>query len=114
MNEFLKILLIIALSSVKFMAGPPFYYFNKQYSFTFFETIGLSVLGGMVGVVVFAFFSDLLFKFWHFISQSFKKAFAKKEVFSTPKADIEGDYEINYSFVPSVNTKKSSIQEIEG
>ena len=106
MNEFLKILLIIALSSVKFMAGPPFYYFNKQYYFTYFETIGLSVLGGMVGVVAFAFFSDLLFRFWHFIVQLFKKVFRRKEIFSTPKADIGGDYEINYSYVPKEAKKK--------
>jgi hypothetical protein len=106
MNEFLKILLVIALSSVKFMAGPPFYYFNKQYTFTFFETISLSVLGGMVGVVIFVNFSDLLFQFWHFIIHKFIKLFAKKEVFSQPEADIEGNYEIKYSYVPIASKRK--------
>jgi hypothetical protein len=106
MNEFLKILLIIALSSVKFMAGPPFYYFNKQYTFTFFETIALSVVGGMVGVIVFAYFTDLLVEIWHFIKHKFSKPFNKKEeIFSPPDADITGNIVINYPYTAASKKK---------
>ena len=57
MSEFVKIILIILLSSVKFAAGPPFAYYDQRYDFTFFETVIYSLLGGMLGVWVFTFFS---------------------------------------------------------
>ncbi len=79
------------------MAGPPFYYFNKQYTFTFFETIFFSVLGGMVGVVVFSFFSDLLFQFWHFIHHKFTKVITKREKVLTRAGSVEGANDIKYS-----------------
>ncbi|MBK8876124.1 MAG: hypothetical protein IPN13_20495 [Bacteroidetes bacterium] len=36
------------LSSVKFVAGPPFAYYDERYDFSFFETVIYCVLGGMV------------------------------------------------------------------
>lgn len=57
MSEFVKIILIILLSSVKFAAGPPFAYFDERYDFTFYETVLYCLLGGMLGVWVFTFFS---------------------------------------------------------
>lgn len=57
MSEFVKIILIILLSSVKFVAGPPFAYFDERYDFTFYETVLYCLLGGMLGVWVFTFFS---------------------------------------------------------
>jgi len=56
-SEFVKIILIILLSSVKFAAGPPFAYYDQRYDFTFFETVIYSLIGGMLGVWVFTFFS---------------------------------------------------------
>ncbi|MEI6815023.1 MAG: hypothetical protein WCL14_00325 [Bacteroidota bacterium] len=106
MGEFLKILLIIALSSVKFIAGPPFYYFNKQYSFTFFETITLSVLGGMIGVVAFSYFSDWLFQIWHYIRMHYFKTFKRKELFSSHVADEEGKIDIKNSYIAATNKRK--------
>jgi hypothetical protein len=57
MGEFLKVLLIILVSSVKFVAGPTFAYFDENYEFTFLETVLYCVTGGMLGVWIFTFFS---------------------------------------------------------
>ena len=51
MQEIIKIIQVILLSSVKFLTGPTFAYYNKSYEFSFFEVILYSVLGGMLGVV---------------------------------------------------------------
>ncbi len=42
---------------MKFVAGPPFAYYDDRYDFTFFETVLFCVIGGMLGVGVFTFFS---------------------------------------------------------
>lgn len=78
MSEFVKIILIILLSSVKFAAGPPFAYYDQRYDFTFFETVIYSLIGGMLGVWVFTFFSlEIQFgidwvkkKFFHAVSKT--------------------------------------------
>lgn len=85
MSEFVKIILIILLSSVKFAAGPPFAYYDQRYDFTFFETVIYSLIGGMLGVWVFTFFSlEIQFaidwikkKFFHAVS---KRPFGKSSV----------------------------------
>lgn len=57
MEELLRIVLIILVSSVKFVAGPTFAYLDRDYGFTFFETVSYCVAGGMLGVWFFTFFS---------------------------------------------------------
>ncbi|MFM7823352.1 MAG: hypothetical protein ACKPB3_06205, partial [Bacteroidota bacterium] len=57
MEELLRIILIILVSSVKFVAGPTFAYLDRDYGFTFFETVTYCVVGGMLGVWFFTFFS---------------------------------------------------------
>ena len=90
---------MILLSSVKFIAGPPFAYYNKQYDFSFFETVLYSVLGGMLGVFVFTFFTEQLTKLWHWIKHQIKIIFKKKEVFSEPVVDFEKQVEVHYLYV---------------
>ena len=46
MIEFWKIVQVILLSSVKFVAGPAFAYYNKQHEFTLPETVIYCVIGG--------------------------------------------------------------------
>jgi hypothetical protein len=106
MSEFVKILLVILLSSVKFVAGPPFAFYDKRYDFSFFETVLYCVIGGMLGVFIFTFFSKQLFRFWHYIKMKFKKTFKrKKEIFSDPVADINADVEIHYEYISSTSKK---------
>lgn len=57
MEGLLKIVFVVLVSSVKFVAGPSFAYLNDEYRFTFFETVSYCVAGGMLGVWVFTFFS---------------------------------------------------------
>ncbi|MEP7264701.1 MAG: hypothetical protein ABI772_09385 [Bacteroidota bacterium] len=106
MSEFIKILLVILLSSVKFVAGPFFAYSDKRYDFSFFETVLYCVIGGMLGVFIFTYFSKQLFRFWHYVKLRFRKAFKKKEIFSEPVADVNVDLEIHYEYVESNSSKK--------
>lgn len=99
MGETGKIILVILLSSVKFIAGPPFAYYNKQYDFTFFETVFYSVLGGMLGVFVFTYFSTQMTRLWHWIREKFKRVFNKQEVFSPPTVDVDEQVEVHYTYV---------------
>ena len=106
MGEIIKIILVILLSSVKFVAGPPFAYYDKKYDFSFFETVLYCVIGGMLGVVLFTFFSKPLFQFWHYFKHKIVKAFRKKPVFSEPVADIDTPVEIHYEYIKSGKTRK--------
>ena len=106
MSEFSKILLIILLSSVKFVAGPPFAYYDNRYNFSFIETVSYCVIGGMLGVFIFTFFSRQLLKFWHFMKLKIRSVFKKKEIFSEPVADVEANLEIHYEYVASSAPKK--------
>ncbi len=107
MSEFVKILLIILLSSVKFVAGPPFAYFDERYDFSFFETVLYCVIGGMLGVWVFTFFSLEIQLTWDWIKHRFKKMVNYRPVFSKPKA-TESGISINYTYVenPKAIVKK--------
>ncbi len=105
MSEVWKIILIILLSSVKFVAGPPFAYFDKRHDFTFFETVLYTVVGGLLGVIVFTFFSKPLFNAWHWIVEKVKKIFSKKQIFDDPVADAENIH-VNYVYVDKHYRKK--------
>ena len=107
MEEFVKIILLILISSVKFIAGPPFAYYDTKYDFTFFETNFYCVTGGTLGVVVFTYFSKVLFQFWHYLKLKIKKAFKKKEPFSEPEADIDKKLEIHYEYLSTATPKKA-------
>jgi hypothetical protein len=105
LSEFVKIILIILLSSVKFAAGPPFAYFDERYDFSFFETVIYCVTGGMLGVWVFTFFSLEIQIGISWMKRQLKKAVRKPQLFSKPKT-TEGDIEINYEFVGSGQPEK--------
>ncbi|MBT8195888.1 MAG: hypothetical protein KJO64_05645, partial [Bacteroidia bacterium] len=86
--EIVKILLVVLLSSVKFIAGPPFAYYDNQYDFSFLETNIYCITGGMLGVLLFSFFSEQIDKFWHWLKPKVLKLierFLKKEVKPAPK-----------------------------
>jgi hypothetical protein len=97
-SELLKIVLIILLSSVKFVAGPPFAYFDERYDFSFFETVLYCVMGGMLGVWFFTFFSLEVQLTVHWVKRQLKKAVRKPQIFSKPRS-TEGEIEITYSLV---------------
>ncbi|MBL7924396.1 MAG: small multi-drug export protein [Bacteroidia bacterium] len=99
MNEFWKIVQVILLSSVKFVAGPPFAYYDQRYDFTFFETVLYCVIGGVLGVIIFTFLSRPFFMAEHWLYMKIKKLFQKKATFSEPVADVEGNLEVHYEYI---------------
>jgi hypothetical protein len=105
-NEFFKILTFILLSSVKFAVGPAYVYLNDSYDFSFFETNLYAIIGGMLGVVVFMYFSEWMLDAWHWIKNYFRKKFKPKQLFSDPVADVEVELDIKYSYVPNEHRNK--------
>jgi hypothetical protein len=104
--ELSKILFLILISSVKFVAGPFFAYYDEKYDFTFFERFLYPVIGGMLGVVVFSYFSDTLKFAWDWIKFKFKKRKSRNEqVFSDPVSDTGENISVNYSYVTSEEDK---------
>ena len=91
---------------MKFVAGPPFAYYDNRYEFTFLETVSYCVIGGTLGVVIFTFFSTHLFAFSHFLRVKINKLFRKKTVFSEPVADVDAPVEIRYEYIDTAARKK--------
>jgi len=88
LNEIVKILLVVLLSSVKFIAGPPFAYYDNQYDFSFLETNIYCITGGMLGVVLFSYFSKQIDNFWHWLRPKLLKVsdgIQQKETKPAPK-----------------------------
>lgn len=106
-GELLKILLLILLSSVKFIAGPPFAYaYNQKYEFGFAESVIYSIIGGMLGVFVFTFFSEQVMKLVHYLKHHGKKMISRKEIYSKPEADVDVPVEIQYTYIENEKQKK--------
>lgn len=95
MDKLLKILAVIFLSSVKFVAGPPFAYYNESYEFHFAESIFYCVLGGMLGVFVFVNFSQPIFSLWERLKNLFKKK-NTTPFFDEPTVNLDGKVKVKY------------------
>jgi len=106
MQEIIKIIQVILLSSVKFVTGPTFAYYNKSHDFSFFEVIFYSVIGGMLGVFVFTFFSDKIHQGWLMIKLKFKRTFNSNNNYSEPVADVDTPVKIKYTYVDSHHQPK--------
>jgi hypothetical protein len=85
--------------------GPAFVYYDQKYDFTFFEAIIYPIIGGMLGVFIFSFFSDQVALAWHWVKSKVKRVIRKREVFSDPTVDVDSKMEVHYSYV-----EKDSIQ----
>jgi len=110
MDAFLKFLQVVLLSSVKFVAGPPFAYYENSYDFGFMETILSCIVGGMLGVVVFTYLAAPILRAEHWVVRKLKTLYKKvvdnDRRFSTPKADIDADIEIHYEYVEPSEIKR--------
>jgi hypothetical protein len=106
-GELLKIVLLILLSSVKFIAGPPFAYaYNQKYEFGFAESVIYSIIGGMLGVFVFTFFSEQVMRLIRYLKHHGKKIISRKEFYSKPEADVEVPVNIHYTYVEKDKPKR--------
>jgi hypothetical protein len=109
LDEAIKIILVILISSVKFVAGPPFAtYFDTNVDFSYFETVAYCVIGGMLGVTAFSYFTRYIFMLWDYRKKVFYKVTGRKEVFTDPIVDIPDKVEVNYVYVDS-SKKKNRI-----
>ena len=104
MEEFLKILTLILISSVKFAFGPSFAYLNQNYDFTWIETNIYAIIGGMIGVTIFMHISDWLMMMWDRLREYYFKKInkgkkKKPELFSDPIADVPDRIEIHYQYI---------------
>ncbi len=107
MEEFIKILTLILISSVKFAFGPSFAYLNEKYDFTWMETNIYAIMGGMIGVVIFMHVSNWLISLWERAREYiFKRKRRRNEMFSPPVADTPELLEIHYQYVESMVPQK--------
>jgi hypothetical protein len=94
--------LVIALSSVKFIGGPTLAF---HYKFNFVETVFYTVAGGMLGVIIFSFFSDWLVLAWERIRSMFLTENNK----ARNSFDPEGKVVINGINVKATPERKKKI-----
>ena len=107
MEKFVQVIIIILLSSVKFVLGPSFVYFQEKYQFKFWQTNLYIIIGGMLGVVVFMYFSEWLIDVYRWLRKKYRKYSHKtKQVFSPPVADVDGPVSIRYDYVDSHRKRK--------
>lgn len=109
MSEPLKILMVILISSVKFVVGPAFAYYDDNFNFSFFEAVIYPVIGGMLGVFVFSFFSDQLGKLWGFFKNEISQRVTKGRPFSIPTVDAEGEIQVHYTYIEKKEEQKPKI-----
>lgn len=110
MDALWKFLQVVLLSSVKFVAGPPFAYYDNSYDFGYMETILSCVFGGMLGVFVFTYLSGPILRAEHWVvrksRESWNRLFYPQQRFSPPKADIDTEVEIHYEYVERTQKKR--------
>ncbi len=88
MDGWLKIVTVIGLSALKFIAAMPF---AKLAGLTYWQSVLYSILGGNLGVLLTMFLSKYLFPLYHHVVFYFKERFnrdqipVKKKLFSKRK-----------------------------
>jgi hypothetical protein len=65
-----------------------------------------SVIGGMLGVVVFSYFSTHLFHFWTWLKHRVKKMYHRANPFSEPTVDVDSPFEVHYTYVERSRLRK--------
>ena len=109
MEELIKIITLMLISSVKFTLGIPFVSYSEQYTFTFLETNVYAITGGMLGVVFFMYFSEWLIMLWDRIRNAIhQRKIRRKQMFSSPSVDVDTPLEIQYDYI-SNTTKPRKI-----
>ena len=107
MDELLKILSLILISSVKFAFGPSFVYLNENYDFTFIETNIFAIMGGMLGVWFFLYLSKWILKLYRKIRAWYFHVFQKKQqLFTDLVVDIDAPVKVKYDYVVSKPKKR--------
>ena len=107
MDELLKILSVILISSVKFAFGPSFVYLNENYDFTFLETNLFSIFGGMLGVWFFLYLSKWILRLYRKLRAYYFHVFQRKKPgFSDLVVDVDAPVMVRYDYVLSNRPRK--------
>lgn len=110
MQKVIHFIVVVLLSSVKFIGGPTLVYLNEKYEFEFgFVQANIAIItGGMLGVVVFMYFSKWMLKVYRGIRKRMRRVLSGKysDFYSPPTADIETDLEIRYSYIEKNEPEK--------
>lgn len=89
MDWLIKILTLLGLSAFKYLIAIPF---AKLAGFTWWQTLVLAIIGGMIGITAFLYLSEYLFKVTFYIGIFLRKLFRikrkrgrkpRKKIFST-------------------------------
>jgi hypothetical protein len=106
LENLLRVITLILLSSVKFVAGPTVVYFNQKYDFSFLKTNLYTIIGGMLGVAVFLYISPYIMSFWYWLKLQYHRYFKKRDLyFSDPTVDITEPIEVHYRYISGKKKK---------
>ena len=82
-------------------------YLNENYQFTFLQTNIYTIIGGMLGVVFFMYFSEWMIMLYRKAKKSFRKYFRRRDgVFSRPVADVNEPMEVRYDYIDAEKKKR--------
>jgi hypothetical protein len=76
-----------------------FAYYDQKYDFSFFERVLYPLLGGMLGVIVFSYFTDSMYHAWLRIKKYLREIKNKKGLFSEPVTDADHPIHVNYQYM---------------
>jgi hypothetical protein len=106
LENLLRAIAIILLSSVKFVAGPSVVYFNEKYDFSFLRTNFYVITGGMLGVAIVLYLSPFIMKLWYWLKSVYHRfTHPKDSYFSEPTVDSGNHMQVNYQFVQTKKKK---------
>ncbi len=110
MQKVFHFLVVVLLSSVKFIGGPTLVYMNQKYEpeFGFVQANIAIISGGMLGVIVFIYFSKWILKIYRAIRKRLRNFFSRKErkIYSPPVSDLTVDVDIRYNYIEKHEWKK--------
>jgi hypothetical protein len=106
-ENLLRAIAIILLSSVKFVAGPTVVYFNEKYDFSFLRTNFYVITGGMLGVAIVLYLSPFIMRLWYWLKAIYMRfTYPKESYFTEPTVDIDPYVQIKYKYVSAKKQKK--------
>src|SRR5258708_33333620 len=106
LQNLIRVITLILLSSVKFVAGPFVVYFNQKYDFSFLKTNLFTIIGGMLGVTVVIYLSPYIMRFWYWLKLLYYKRYSKRDsYFSDPTVDVSQPMEVHSRYISGKKKK---------
>ena len=103
MRTIINYLLLVAISSVKFLGGPIVYWRTQKYgeiNLDFWMTNISIIAGGMIGVAIIIYLSEHIIPLYRKLRKIYYRNFSKKrEIFADPTIDVNQQVEVNYNYV---------------